>query len=251
MLHSGAMRAPPVDLSYLREQFRDLAAQVREAWEASSGAATEVDTATLLCDALSQLIHMLGHIEVAGAEADANAAELNTLGEYGLHLLDELSQLAAKLDQPALATQIEQQCLPFALWIARHGGEIRNLAPVVNALAHYANVASHPQTMGTLYTYCCELVEAATPIHAEQPGPVGPQHPWRLLLLNRAIVATRSHNPELMEAAFDAIVEHLPQEAHRFFAEGMEQIAVIDYPDPVKDVVRRYFLAHGSPRRLH
>ena len=54
-----------------------------------------------------------------------------------------------------------------------------------------------------------------------------------------------------MEAAFDAIVDHLPGEAHRFFTEGMEQMAVIDYPDTVRDVVRRYFLAHGIPQRLH
>jgi len=244
------MRVPPVDLPYLREQFRDLAAQVREAWDASSHAAAEVDTPRQLRDALLQLVDMLAHIEAAGADTDAASAEINTLGEYGLHLLEELAPLAASLDQAALANRIEQQCLPFALWIARHGGEIRHLAPVVNALAHYANMASHPQTMGHLYTCCCELVEAASPACEEQPSR-GAQHPWRLLLLNRAIVATRSHNPELMEAAFDAIVDHLPGEAHRFFAEGMEQMAVIDYPDTVRDVVRRYFLAHGIPQRLH
>lgn len=244
------MRVPPVDLSYLREQFRELAAQVCEAWDASSHAATEVDTPRLLRDALLQLADMLAHVEGAASDPEANPAEINTLGEYGLHLLEEQSQLAASLDQATLANQIEQQCLPFALWIARHGGEIRHLAPVVNALAHYANMASHPQTMGHLYTCCCELIEAASPACEEQPSR-GAQHPWRLLLLNRAIVATRSHNPELMEAAFDAIVDHLPGEAHRFFAEGMEQMAVIDYPDTVRDVVRRYFLAHGIPQRLH
>jgi hypothetical protein len=244
------MRVPPVDLSYLREQIRDLATQVREAWDASSQAGSDVDTPALLRDAVSQLFDMLGHVETSPTEAEGGQAEINTLGEYGLHLLDELSQLAATLDQAALAAQIEQQCLPFALWVARHGGEIRNLAPVVNALAHYANIASHPQTMGTLYTYCCELIEAASPA-CEEMSAHDAQHPWRLLLLNRAIVATRSHNPELMEAAFDAIVEHLPNEAHRFFAEGMEQIAIIDYPDQVRELMRRYYLAHGTPRRLH
>ena len=69
--------------------------------------------------------------------------------------------------------------------------------------------------------------------------------------INRAIVATRSHNPELMEPAFDAIVECLPQEAQRFFAEGMEQMAIIDYPTQVRDLVRRYYLAHTQRRLLH
>lgn len=245
------MRLPPADLPYLREQLLDLAAQVRDAWEASHPAEAEIDTPTLLRDALSQLIDMLGHIQEERPAEGTNPAEITTLGEYGLHLLDELSQLAAALDQAALAARIEQLCLPFAIWIARQGGEIRSLAPVVNAVAHFANAASHPQTMAALYTCCCELIEAASPSCEEPSAPGAQQHPWRLLLLNRAIVATRSHNPELMEAAFDAIVEHLPEEARRFFAEGMEQIAIIDYPDPVRDVVRRYFLAHGTARLLH
>jgi hypothetical protein len=37
----------------------------------------------------------------------------------------------------------------------------------------------------------------------------------------------------------------------RFFSEGMEQMAVIDYPAHVREVVRRYFAAYASPRRLH
>lgn len=209
------MRIPPVDLSYLREQFRDLAGQVREAWDASGREAGDVDTPLLLRDALSQLVDMLGHVQHAEANAQVNPAEINTLGEYGLHLLEEMSQTAASLDQASLAAQIEQLCLPFAIWIARHGGEVRNLSPVVNALAHYANRASHPQTMAVLYTYCCEIIEAASPA-CEEPPRSGTRHPWRLLLLNRGIVATRSHNPELIEAAYDAIVEHLPNEARSF-----------------------------------
>lgn len=244
------MRIPPVDLSYLREQFRDLAAQAREAWDASRPAGSGDDNPAQLGDALSQLIDVLGHIQDIEPDTASNPAEINTLGEYGLHLLDELSRLAASLDQTSLAGQIEQLCLPFALWIGRHGGEIRTLAPVVNAVAHYANQASHPQTMAVLYTYCCEIVEAASPVCEEQRGD-DPRNPWRLLLLNRAIVATRSHNPDLMEPAFDAIVDQLPHEAHRFFSEGMEQMTIIDYPDHVRDVMQRYFLMHGAPKRLH
>ena len=48
-----------------------------------------------------------------------------------------------------------------------------------------------------------------------------------------------------------ATVECLPQEAQRFFAEGMEQMAIIDYPTQVRDLVRRYYLAHTQRRLLH
>jgi len=210
-----------------------------------------MDTPTLLGEAMSQLIDMLDHIQgEVPDDAAGRAAEINTLGEYGLHLLEDLARLAVRLEQPSLAADIEQLSLPYALWIARRGGEIKHLAPVVNALAQFANQANQPQLMTGLYTQCCELIEATSPT-CEDSASNDPGHPWRLLLLNRAIVATRSHNPELMEPAFDAIVECLPGDAQRFFAEGMEQMSIIDYPDHVREVVRRYFLTHAVPRRLH
>ena len=41
------------------------------------------------------------------------------------------------------------------------------------------------------------------------------------------------------------------QDAPGFFAEGMEQMVIIDYPAPVREVVGRYFAACASPGRLH
>lgn len=243
------MKVPPVDLFYLRERLHELASKLRDAWE-SAIVSPETDPPALLSDALLQLIDMLGHVQKGGPGDQPNPTEINTLGEYGLSLLDELAQLAGQLDHPALATEIEGLSLPYALWIARHGGEIRHLTPVVNALAQFANQASRPAAMSDLYGQCCELVDATSPM-LEESVTSDPRHPWRLLLLNRAIVATRSHNPELMESAFDAVVECLPQDACSFFAEGMDQMAIIDYPDHVRDIVRRYFMAHAVPKRLH
>lgn len=244
------MNLPPVDLPYLRERFSELAAQVQYAWETSSRPGDEMDMPIMLREAMSQLVDMLNHLGEQHQDSSAGPPEINTLCEYGLHLVEELSQVASGLEQPVLAAEIEQLSLPFALWFARHGGEIRQLTPIVNALAFFANQASDPQAMARLYTHCCELIEATSPA-CEDSAADKPEHPWRLLLLNRAIVATRSHNPELMEPAFDAIVECLPQDAMRFFAEGMEQMAIIDYPAQVREVVRRYFAAYASPRRLH
>ena len=41
--------------------------------------------------------------------------------------------------------------------------------------------------------------------------------PWRVLLLNWGIVATRSLRPPLMRDAFDRLLEHLPEDASGFF----------------------------------
>ena len=94
------------------------------------------------------------------------------------------------------------------------------------------------------------MIDATSPI-CEAAAVDNPRDPWRLLLINRAIVATRSHNRELMESAFDALLENLPSDAPSFFAEGMEQMAVIDYPDHVRELMKRYYLANAAPRRLH
>ena len=75
--------------------------------------------------------------------------------------------------------------------------------------------------------------------------------PWRILNLNYGIVATRSHNPELIEQAYDSLVKNLPQDARQFFKEGMQQMDIIDYPDEVCEVVERYNKMWGSESSLH
>lgn len=249
MLEFRAMNLPPADLPYLQEQFNELGSRVCDAWD-DPGAAGERESPLLLRDAMRQLLDLLGRIDADSDAETGRSDELTALGEYGMHLLEQLARVAVDCGQEGVARDLEQLSLPFALWLARRGAEIRQLAPVVNALAHHANRISSPQHMVGLYGCFCEVIEALSP-NCEDTGSEDPHDPWRLLLLNRAVVATRSHNPELMVAAFDALVEQLPADAEHFFAEGMEQVTVIDYPDPVREVVRRYFQAHARPKKLH
>lgn len=247
VLNSAAMRLPPADLSYVMERFDELAEQVDAVADISDAAQT---TAPQLRDAMAQLVDLLGrHGGATGAIPD-HPGELTTYGDYGLHLLDQLADAASEAERPDLRSSIEQLNLPFALWIVRNGGEIRQLSGIVNALTYFANKSHQLTSMADLYGCCCELVEASSAAY-EKPEATRPAEPWRLLLLNRAVVATRSHNPELMESAYEAIVEQLPTDAERFFTEGMEQMAVIHYPDQVREVVRRYYLTHAKPRHLH
>jgi hypothetical protein len=233
-----------VDLYALRQRIAELAGTLRDLADAGGAGAS----VRLPGDALVQLFDLLAQPQTADRRR-FEGDELSTLGEFGLQRLEELVQAAAALDQPGHAAELSSMALPFALWIARQGGELRHLAPVVDAVAAQANRTARGEAMKGLYAICCELVEAASP--RAQFGEPAAGHPWRLLLLNRAIVATRSESPELMEMAFEAVVEHLPLDAHRFFVEGMEQMAIIDYPDHVREVMRRYFLAHSNTHRLH
>ena len=142
------MRIPPADLGYLRDQFNDLAAQIHEYWESSALAESESDSPGMLRDAMAQLVDMLSPLDRGEHGDKPQRAEVNTLGEYGLHLIDELSAMAQRVNQPELSADVECLSLPFALWIARNEGEIRNLASIVNALAQFANRTTQPQAMG-------------------------------------------------------------------------------------------------------
>ena len=75
--------------------------------------------------------------------------------------------------------------------------------------------------------------------------------PWRVLNLNYGIVATRSHQPELIEQAYDALIANLPQDARQFFKEGKQQMDLVGYPEEVREVVERYNNMWGSESPLH
>ena len=78
-----------------------------------------------------------------------------------------------------------------------------------------------------------------------------PGRPWRILHLNRAIVATRTHQPDVMDEAFTLLTECLPEDAPGFFSQGMEQMDLLNYPPHVREVMNRYYRKWSVNRSLH
>jgi hypothetical protein len=150
-----------------------------------------------------------------------------------------------------MLARLQELLLRFALWVVRRGGELRRLEALVNALAAHANQTTDRRRLEELGRCIGELVEGVSPPIAQDLERTNPMRPWRILLLNFGIVATRSHQPLLMERAFEAITLHLPEEAARFFAEGMEQMRALDYPASVRELVERYFYVWGPGRTMH
>jgi hypothetical protein len=180
----------------------------------------------------------------------ADNTEIDALGNYGLRLLSELSALSVALGLEDSARRLENLCLPLAAWIASQGGEIQHLAPVVNALAWQANNTRQAPQMAALYRLADQVFEAVSPNLAEHASD-DPMHPWRLLIINRAIVATRTLQPEMMEPAFNSVVELLPEDAPRFFEEGMRQLDIVGYPEQVRTLMSRYHARFDRTRTLH
>ena len=96
-----------------------------------------------------------------------------------------------------------------------------------------------------------EIMAATSPMIARDLEIVNPGRPWRLLNLNRAIVATRTHQPDIMEEAFSTLAEQLPNDAPGFFTQGMEQMDLLNYPPQVREVMDRYYRQWSVNRSLH
>lgn len=251
----GPMSFPGADLSTISRRFESAAATVVAASRAGGSAAADADhSPALLEQAMRRLLELLAIVdkrESGGDDPPRQDVDIDELGDYAIHLLADLASAAGALQLLEESRQLEDLTLPMALWIAHHDGELRTLEPVVNALARLANTLREPSQLAQLYQTACELHRAVDERVRMDPEKGNPGRPWRLLTMNQAIIATRSHQPALMDEAYRLLIEALPEEAPRFFEEGMQQMEALNYPRAVKQVVARYYDLWHTPRTLH
>jgi hypothetical protein len=235
----------------LPELLRQAAEPVLAAYQARKPRASDQVTPAQLSEALEQLFAIMTKLDrEEGETGPILGDDVTQLGEYGLSLLGDLGAWATQLELKAARQEVEKLALPVTDWVIRHEGKIRTLEPVVNALALTANTLKEPVALGKLAGFMGRIVAAVDDVIKQDLEKSNPGRPWRVLQLNRGIVATRSHNPTLMEPAFDDLVKHLPEDAAVFFAEGMRQMEALDYPAPVREVMGRYHQAYAQ-RALH
>jgi hypothetical protein len=211
-----------------------------------------------LVQAFDQLLDVMSCVEAdlqqqgeARSPHRAGPAEITELGEYALKLHENLVALAAQAGYDDGTVVMAGIAIDFGLWIAAHAGQIVILEPVVDALARPANATVPPRELEALTRVIERLIPAVAPLIREDLEKMNPGRPWRLLLLNYGIVATRSHNTAVMETAFATLTRHLPEDAGRFFQEGMQQMEALDYPPPVRRVMEKYHRRWNPDRSLH
>jgi hypothetical protein len=241
----------------LTGQLPDIQTTIRGILEAcklaneTSSALQDTDLPTLE-QAFAQLADVMNRIESdTQAPGDTRTEDITEIGEYALRLQETLSGIAEK---PALAGQkqpLADLSINLALWIAAHNGQIDTLEPVVDALALAANTTQDPQELAQLSSVIKRIIEAVSAPISQDLEKMNPGRPWRVLLLNHGIVATRSHNTELMEAAFTLLASKLPEDATRFFSEGMQQMEALDYPPHVRETMEKYHHEWPVNRSLH
>lgn len=249
-----------MDFSFNANTFRDLFHNtVAEFLEAEDVDKEDMSSPHNLLAAMDQAIDVM-------ARADADSAvkkdmskesiglleekDISQIGQYALDLLEAMvSSVQDKTGQQN--RDLIRLSMPLTLWIARNGGKLSQIDMVVNSLAGYANEINEPHMLIELVGIIREIIDACDDTIRQDLEQTNMMRPWRVLNLNYGIVATRSHQPELIEQAYDALIKNLPQDARQFFKEGLQQMDIVGYPDEVREVVERYNKSWGAESLLH
>lgn len=220
---------------------RDAAAPLIEAYARADDARGEGSPPSLLVEALEEMFAVFGHLDRQHGEGAALPdQDPSRLGEQALSCLSDLELWADRLGERRALPRLGELAVDAAEWAARHGGAVRVLEPVVNAFAAQANALTAPAELACLSERMGRVIDAVDPALRGAGGPAGTFPPWRILLLNHAIVAARTQDPDRMERAFNLLGALLPQDCPSFFEEALRQAQKPVYGDAVREVVGRH-----------
>jgi len=209
---------------------------------------TAVQTVTpeQLAESMKHFFNILATIDHPTDEGVA-IDEMDDLANHGLRLLQELCQWSQKLDCDASYYQFQQLSLPVAVWGAQHGLKLNEIEIIVNAVSHIANHTQDTRYLSKLAEIVESIIESVSPDIQRDLDKSNQSRPWRVLNLNHGIIATRCLDPKRMEAVFEQLIYRLPDDAAGFFAEGMQQMDIIDYPQHVRSVMQTYYQLTNKP----
>ncbi|GMR20635.1 MAG: hypothetical protein BMS9Abin36_1231 [Gammaproteobacteria bacterium] len=230
------------DLTEIGSGLRTAAALVVNAYSAAETMSPQQTPPTDLAAGIEQFMEVAQRLEQnTDPDAPAESKDISQIGDYGIQLIAGLGNWADELGLHETTEQLGKLILAVAGWIARQNGEIHSLDAVVDAIAGLANHLFDPESLVALLHFSDSLMDAI-PMHMkDQTSDTNPSRPWRVLLLNRGIIATRSRNTEAMEQVYDQLIRHLPGDAEEFFSESMQQTTLQKYPAHIQAVVKRYY----------
>ncbi|MCW8900685.1 MAG: hypothetical protein OQK75_05815 [Gammaproteobacteria bacterium] len=202
-----------------------------------------------LTTALAQFFDICEKIESQPELLNSDKSEFGSvseLGDYGLQLFSCLEQWvkAARLDRNG---QLQISIISLAVWLHEHDGILLQLESVVNALSQIANQTSQPTALIKLHKIAEIITNSAHDMIKADIDKSEPGRAWRILNLNHGIIATRSHNIEIMNSVFEQLIHRLPNDAPTFFAEGMKQMDIINYPEHVKHAIEHFYQLTNKP----
>jgi len=180
-----------------------------------------------------------------------NTNEVTEIVEYTMQLLSDTSQILQRLNNTELQQLNGILAVSVALWAGTQGGQINRLEPLVDTLAWLANHLDEEQSLAELSDILGDLMNTCSLAITSDLDNTNPGRPWRVLNINRGIVATRSHDVELMRDAYETLIKNLPQDAADFFSQGMSEMDRVGYPDYVRQVVQEYADKYSPAITIH
>jgi hypothetical protein len=245
-----------MDFSFNAKTFRSIFQNMVDEYFQDAPASDDENSPQQLVAAMMQAIDVMERADADAAVSSQQSVgaigdkDISQIGDYALTLIENLSgHVQAEPSQPN--RDLMRLAVPVALWIAKHGGKIEQLELVVNSLAGYANDLRETTQLADLCCVFRDITAAVSDDIRQDLEQTNPMRPWRILNLNYGIVATRSHNPELIEEAYVSLIKNLPQDAREFFREGMQQMDIVGYPQEVREVVEKYDRMWGADSTLH
>ena len=207
-----------------------------------------------LVDALRQNIQIMLRLQSdrdSGRSQSLKPQEVTEIGDYALNLLEQLSIACAARGLQEEMLALHRLSMPVVVWLAEHGGQLDKLDIVVNAIASYANTLQEPQQLEALCAFVDSVVSITALQIRQDLEATDPVRPWRVLNINWGIVATRSHNTELMEKVFEQLINNIPADSPQFFREGMQQMEIVDYPQNVRQVMQSFAERTAAQGAVH
>ena len=201
------------------------------------GAMTDADIFSMI-SALQQMFDIAEAVEQQ--EQVLTADEITDIGEQGLTLIDNLVYSLVSKNMGSHRQDVEQVALIIAQWVITNHGRLNNIQSVVDGLAYLANALQDQAMLVQLTTFIGQVAQACSDVIQHDLDNVNPARPWRVMNLNRGIVATRSHDLELMRVVFTGLIQALPLDAPGFFKEGMSEMVRLNYPQPVHELMQEF-----------
>ncbi|MCW8930289.1 MAG: hypothetical protein OQL19_08645 [Gammaproteobacteria bacterium] len=195
--------------------------------------------------AFDEIDKFLSNAEILVSD-ESNREIFNERANELILLIDRLMTFSSQIKHQESFSYFEEFLFLFSLWFAQSGGTIIKLIPIVNLIAALSNRMRDPQLLIQLLENIEIIIHAIEQSIQEDMEDRDPRRPWRVLLLNYAITATRTHEPALMDKTFQFLIQNLPDDLKQFFTEGMSQMVALDYPDEVKVVMEKYYLQYGT-----
>jgi hypothetical protein len=205
----------------------------------------QIPSLGFLVNAFDNLLKVLGD-----RRRRPKAERVSELGDHGLEILEQILLRAEHNRDFALKQSIEALLVSFAVWVRNQNGQLARLQSLAGTIAEFANATRDQQSLKKLYQVTHLIIAGVSDAVRHDYQNTDPNRPWRLLVLNHAIIATRTHDPERIEEAYELLCRLLPEDAADFFSEGMAQMDLIGYPDQVRAIVSKYHRQCQNPH-LH